>query len=89
MLIVFNPHSGARAELSRDSTGSTLWGGTVSLKGLRVISMQVHGATCVEALAELVETAVAGYSEVAVNTAIQLPPEERGIAAIRGLVHEL
>jgi hypothetical protein len=88
MLIVFNPHSGARAELSRDSTGSTLWSGTVSLKGRQVASMQVHGATCVEALAELAQGAVAGYP-MPTGPTDPLPPEERGIAAIRGLVHEL
>lgn len=78
MIIVFNPQTGARAELTRPSTSSDQWSGTVAYKGRHLLD---SGTTVIalefpEALGKLTELAAAETSE-------------NGARAVRNLRFEL
>jgi hypothetical protein len=71
MIVVFSPQTGARAELSRMSTGSTEWTGTVSLRGRCLLdATAVSGSTlsvALEALTDLAAKVAPGRSAEAIR----------------------
>jgi hypothetical protein len=78
VIIVFNPQSGARAELSRVANGVDEWAGTVAYKGRHLLDAgtTVAASTLAEALNRLAEKAACEATE-------------NGARAVRDLIFEL